>query len=84
MWFQLDNHGLSTTGVYRLEVHQKSVSESKELIRQMSEDPHNSMERCTFSAFAIDVRKPGEIVGRGVSLQEVRRAVKHDCRQGQR
>ena len=42
MWFQLDDHGLSTTGHYRLEVHQKSVPESQELIRQIREDPHNS------------------------------------------
>ncbi|KAK3265740.1 hypothetical protein CYMTET_25596 [Cymbomonas tetramitiformis] len=76
MWFQFKDHGLSDDGAYRLEVHQKSVSESKGLMQQKREDPHNSLGRCRFSAFAIiNVRRPGEIVNRGVDLREVRRAV---------
>ncbi|KAK3280760.1 hypothetical protein CYMTET_11418 [Cymbomonas tetramitiformis] len=75
MWFQFKDHGLSAEGTYRLEVHQKSVSESEELMQQMREDPYKSLERCKFSAFAINVRRSGEIVRRGMSLQEVMRAV---------
>ncbi|KAK3280161.1 hypothetical protein CYMTET_11986 [Cymbomonas tetramitiformis] len=75
MWFQLDDYGLSATGAYRLELHQKSISEAKELLQQMREDPHNSLERCKFSVFAVNINKPGEIVGRGVSIQDVRKAV---------
>ncbi|KAK3270482.1 hypothetical protein CYMTET_21121 [Cymbomonas tetramitiformis] len=76
MWFQSDDYGLSATGAYRLELHQKSISEAKELLQQMREDPYNSLERCKFSAFAVNINKPGEIVGRGVSIQQdVRKAV---------
>eukprot|EP00854_Cymbomonas_tetramitiformis_P000935 gene935-biopygen789 len=62
-------------GAYRLELHQKSICEAKELLQQMREDPYNSLERFKFSAFAVNINKPGEIVGRGVSIQDVRKTV---------
>ncbi|KAK3286033.1 hypothetical protein CYMTET_6380 [Cymbomonas tetramitiformis] len=66
---------LGSQGAYRLELHQKSICEAKELLQQMREDPYNSLERFKFSAFAVNINKPGEIVGRGVSIQDVRKTV---------
>ncbi|KAK3254002.1 hypothetical protein CYMTET_36770 [Cymbomonas tetramitiformis] len=79
MWFQFKDHGLSDDGAYRLEIHQQSVSESKGLMQQKREDPHNSLGRCRFSAFAINVSRPGEIVRRGVDLQELPRLAWNSC-----
>ncbi|KAK3267545.1 hypothetical protein CYMTET_23906 [Cymbomonas tetramitiformis] len=45
MWFQLEDYGLSEDGAYRLEIHQQSVSESRVLMQQKREDPHNSLGR---------------------------------------
>ncbi|KAK3249063.1 hypothetical protein CYMTET_41495 [Cymbomonas tetramitiformis] len=75
MWFQLEDYGLSEDGAYRLEIPQQSVSESRVLMQQKREDPHNSLGRCRFSVFAINAGRPGELVRQGADLQEVRRAV---------
>ncbi|KAK3265364.1 hypothetical protein CYMTET_25944, partial [Cymbomonas tetramitiformis] len=80
MWFQHDDHGLSASGSHQLELYQQPLPETKKMLRQKSTDPFNSLERTSFKAFVVNINRPGQLVGRGVSLQDVRKAVRRDLR----
>ncbi|KAK3241544.1 hypothetical protein CYMTET_48700 [Cymbomonas tetramitiformis] len=77
VWFQLDDYGLSATGAYRLELHQKSISEAKELFQHECAITRTTPWKGVSSPplLSTSTSKPGEIVGRGVSIQDVRKAV---------
>jgi len=76
VWFQHGDYGLSASGSYQLELYQQSLAETKKVLRQKKVDPFNSLERTNFRAFAVNINRPGQLVGRGVSLRDVRKAVR--------
>ncbi|KAK3268543.1 hypothetical protein CYMTET_22960, partial [Cymbomonas tetramitiformis] len=75
VWFQRDTYGLSASGSYQLELYQQSLAETKKVLRQKRNDPFNSSERTNLRAFVVNINRPGQLVGRGVSLRDVRKAV---------
>eukprot|EP00854_Cymbomonas_tetramitiformis_P000640 gene641-1073_t len=76
VWFQHDDHGLSASGSYQLELYQQPLAETKKVLQQKRTDPFNSLERTSFRAFVVNINRPGQLVGRGVSLRDVRNAVR--------